>query len=43
MAPGKLTSCGNLWIVHSYGADSRTHLCNDHVLSGSQGRHLLCI
>lgn len=23
--------------------DSRTHLCNDHVLSGSQGRHLLCI
>lgn len=24
-------------------SDSRTHLCNDHVLSGSQGRHLLCI
>ena len=23
--------------------DSRTHLCNDHVLSGGQGRHLLCI
>ncbi|KAG8125673.1 hypothetical protein E2320_020762 [Naja naja] len=43
MASGEPVSSRNFWIVHSIGSDSWTDICNDHVLSGCQGRHLLCI
>lgn len=39
---GGLLTEKRLFVV-SFLLDSWTHLCNDHVLSGSQGRHLLCI
>lgn len=31
------------WLLFLFLLDSWTHLCDDHVLSGSQGRHLLCV